>query len=114
MAVTTQTAIDLARDTLNDAEKVRWPDAECLKYLKNAVDTLYDMRPDMFHLNDYATVFDSDLLELDTPSNLPIDNRYQRLIADYIIFRCETKDDQSVVTQRAVQSYQFFQHQTLS
>ena len=115
MTVNCQTVIDLARETLNDDDKTRWPDAECLKYLQGALDALFDLRPDMFHdgATAFATEFDSDALELTTPSAFPIDNRYRRMVADYIIMRCETKDDQVVVTGRAALAHKFFLNQAL-
>jgi len=112
MAVTVQTIIDDARESLNDADKVRWPDAEMLIYLKNGLDTLYQMRPDLWH-GQFIPEFVSDNLELTTPSVFPINDRYRRMVSDYLIMRAETKDDQAVNTGRAALAYQFFEKQAL-
>lgn len=105
MAVTIQAVIDLARNTLNDDDKVRWTDAECLSYAQNGMDSIYELRPDLF-IGQFST-FDSAALELVTP--LPIEERFRRQLADYIVMRCETKDDESVVTDRAALAYKFFE-----
>jgi hypothetical protein len=110
MAVSVQTIIDDARESINDDQKVRWPDAELLIYLKNGLDALYQMRPDLWH-NQFDPEFNSDALELTTPSSFPISDRYRRMVCDYIIMRAETKDDQAVNSGRAAMAYQFFERQ---
>jgi hypothetical protein len=104
MPATLQTVIDLARATINDDDKVRWPDDECLGYAQNGLDAIYELRPDLF-IGQFP--FDSSVLTL--VSTLPIEDRYRRQVADYIVMRCETKDDESVVNERAALAYKFFE-----
>lgn len=109
MAITLQQVIDLARSTLNDDDKVRWPDAECLAYLQGALDAIYQLRPDLF-IGQFTT-FDSATLAVGDP--IPIEDRYRRQLADYVIARCETKDDEAVSNSRAALAYQFFEERLL-
>lgn len=109
MATTLQQVVDLARATLNDDDKVRWPDAECLGYVQGALDAIYQIRPDLF-IGQFTT-FDSAALGLGDP--LPIEERYRRQIADYVISRAETKDDEAVNNNRAALAYQFFEERLL-
>lgn len=48
MPITFQATIDAARFTLNDAAKIRNPDAKCLVYLNDGLYTLCQYRADMF------------------------------------------------------------------
>lgn len=48
MTITYQQVIDAARPTLNDDAKKRYPDAECLGYLNEALLELVVHRPDLF------------------------------------------------------------------
>ena len=109
MAETCQSVIDLARETLNDDDKTRWPDPTCIKFLRNGLDALLTLRPDLFH--GILNSFDSGTLLVG--SDWPIDDRYARLGADYVIFRCEMLDDQHVVGERADLSKKFFQEQAI-
>jgi hypothetical protein len=104
MAVTMQNVVDRARDTLNDDDKVRWDDAEALRAAQEALDTVFMVRPDLF-ISQLAT-FDSSSLTLD--GAFPIEARYRRAVEDYIIFRCELKDDEAVETGRSEATYKFF------
>lgn len=117
MTISNQSVIDLARETLNDDTKVRWTDAECLKYLKDALDAVYKIRPDLFY-GDYS--FDSTTLTLDGDNDetydadtdlFPINVNRRREVADYIIMRCETKDDEAVNNNRAVLAIEYFKEQ---
>lgn len=110
MAVTIQTVIDLARLTLNDDDKIRWPDAEMLSYAQDGLDTVFRLRPDLFH-GQFATLFDSSALVVG--STFPIENRFRRTVADYLIMRAESKDEEAVSTGRASQSAQYFERMLL-
>jgi hypothetical protein len=107
MPVTIQNVLDLAGETLNDDAKVRWPDPERLKYIQDALDAVYALRPDLFH--GQFTTFDSSALVVGM--SFPLSGRLRRRVADYIIMRCETKDDEQVVNQRVTVAYQFFKEQ---
>lgn len=104
MAVTMQTVVDRARETLNDADKARWSDDEGLRAGQEALDAVFSLRPDLFISK--LTTFDSAALTLD--SDFPIETRYRRQVEDYIIFRCELMDDEAVLTQRSEAAYKFF------
>jgi hypothetical protein len=104
MAVTIQNVVDRARETLNDDDKVRWEDAEALSAAQEALDAVFMLRPDLF-ITQLAT-FDSSALTID--DNFPIEARYRRQVEDYIIFRCELKDDEAVETGRSESAYKFF------
>lgn len=108
MAVTMQDCVDRARTTLNDSDSDdtarRWPDAEALNAAQEALDAIYQLRPDLF-IGKF-TSFDSSALALE--DTFPIDSRFRRQVEDYIIFRCELKDDEAVVSQRAESAYKFF------
>ncbi len=107
---TVQTVIDLARFTLNDDDKVRWPDAEMLLYTQDALDTILQLRPDLFH-GQLATLFDSETLTL--ASAFPIEDRFRRIVADYLIMRAETKDEEAINTGRAQSAVQYFERMLL-
>lgn len=116
--VSNQSVVDLVRESLNDDEKIRWTDAECLKYLQDAMDYLYNMRPDMFYTQ--LTTFDSSTLTLDSDGDetfdsvtdgFPLPNRHRRTIADYILMRCQTKDDEAVSEGIPAVTYRFFKEQ---
>lgn len=104
MAVTMQNVVDRSRETLNDDDKIRWSDEEGLRAGQEALDAVFQVRPDLF-IAQLAT-FDSAALTLD--SAFPIEGRYRRQVEDYIIFRCELKEDEAVNTNRADQAYRFF------
>jgi hypothetical protein len=105
MAITIQNVVDDARASLNDDDKTRWSDAECLEYAKAALDAIFQLRPDLF-IGQFEPLFDSEALAL--TSNFPIEERYRRQVADYIVMRAETKDDEAVVTQRAAGAFKYF------
>ena len=104
MAVTLQDCCDRAGETLADDDKVRWPDSERLHHAQDALDAMFQMRPDLF-IGQLAT-FDSTALTLSSP--FPIETRYRRQVEDYIIFRCELKDDEAVLSERSTVAYAFF------
>ena len=58
--------------------------------------TIRNVRPDIF-LGQYSTPLPT--LVLATP--LPIDDQFFRPVVDYVIARCETKDEEHVVSARA-------------
>lgn len=92
-----QDIVDLARESLNDDEKTRWPDDECLKYAQDGLDLIYQNRPDLF-ITQFNT-FNAETLKL--TSQNPVETRYRRTIADYIVMRCMMKDDEAVNANKA-------------
>ena len=104
---TCQDVIDLARESLNDdgddAER-RWPDARCMKFLQDGLDAILEIRPDLF-IGQFGTFKSFDLV---IGADFPLEGRYRRVVADYIIMRCEMGDEESVVSQRVKLAYDFF------
>ena len=104
---TIQDVCDLADETLNDEgddSERRWPNARRLKFCQDALDAVRNLRPDLF-IGQFGT-FDSFSLTL--VSTFPIDPSYRRVVADYIIMRCETGDDEHVNSNRVKLAYDFF------
>lgn len=106
-APTYQAVIDLARETLNDPGKVHWSDDELLKYANDGTDELLSLRPDMFIGFLYYS-FVTDGAQFVVGDALPFDGRYKRVLADYIIFRASTKDDEAASNSRAAAALQLF------
>lgn len=110
MPVTLQNVADTARLSLNDDDKTRWPDTDLLAFLQDGLDAMYQLRPDLF-LGAFATYASS---ALTLGSTIPIPEIYRRQLADYVIMRCETMDDESVVDNRASLAYQFFERRLMT
>ena len=106
MSFTFQNLADRARLPLNDVDKVRYPDSEMLTYGVDAYLLLRRYRPDVF-LSTYAALPGHAALTLvtDFPS---LDDMYLPIVADYLTARCEFKDDEHVVAERAQAFYQLF------
>lgn len=96
MARTVADVIASARPTLNDADGVRYTDPELVGFVTDALYTIKNGRPDLF-----LGFFGTPLSSLSTTSDIPLDDQFFRPIVDYVIFRCETKDDEHVVAGRA-------------
>ncbi len=105
MAFTVQNAADDARLTLNDAQKVRYPDTELLTYANMAYQLLRRFRPDFF-VGNYSNGALPTLLGL--TDTFPVDDMYRPAIADFLIARAESKDDEHIVQQRAQAFFQLF------
>lgn len=94
---TFQNIVDQARKDLQDADKVRYSDAELLQYAVDGVLEARRIRPDFF-FGGYGTTTASYAL-VDT---FPLPATYQMLFTHYIVFRAETRDDEYAVDGRAV------------
>lgn len=105
MSFTFQTLIDRARVPLNDADKIRYTDAELLKYAADAYLLLRRYRPDMF-LADWTLVDWSAFAVGTTFPKAP--DEFLPAIADYVAARAEFKDDEHVVAERAGAFYELF------
>jgi hypothetical protein len=104
MSYTVQQIVDKARIPLNDADKIRYSDAEMAGYTTDAYLQLRRYRPDFF-LGRW-TGLPSTLALTDT---FPVaQDEYIPAIADYVAARAEFKDDEAVVQQRAQAFYQLF------
>ena len=100
MANTLQTAMDLARLPMNDADPIdanrRYPDATLLKHANHGILTCYRARPD-FWIGDYDNVPNGSMAAT-TPLTIP--DEYVQVLADYITARCETTDDEFISSGR--------------
>lgn len=86
---TFQQIIDSARVDLQDADKVRYSDAQLLEYANDGVKEAFRIRPD-FRFGGYTTAIQTYVLADD----LPIPDGYQMLIKHYVVFRSEARDDE--------------------
>jgi len=82
--------------TLSDKDRTAYPQSERIGFINDALQTIRNMRPDIFvgQFNDALTV-------ANTTDVLPIDNQFFRPVVDYVIARCESKDEAHVVSGRA-------------
>lgn len=99
-----QAVLDRARIPLNDAGKTRYPDQELLQYAVAGVERLFSLRPDL-RFGKYGTA----LPTMAPGSNFPAPDRFLQVVADYVVFRAETKDDEHVVSGRAAAFMQAFE-----
>lgn len=106
MAKTMQQVCDRGRIPLNDVDKVRYPDTELLSYANDAVLILRNKRPDLF----YST-FTTAIAEKALGDNLPLDDTIYPAVCDYVTARAESKNDESVVEQRAAAFFGLFKGQ---
>jgi hypothetical protein len=88
--------IESANSTLSDTDQVRYTEAEKLGFVLDALQFIRNVRPDLF-IGSYSTPIGA----LTKLSVLPIDNQFFRPVVDYVIARCETKDEEHVVSARA-------------
>lgn len=96
MTRTVAEVITSARPTLNDADAARYTEPEIIGFVVDALNLLKNLRPDLF-LGSFGVSFGT----LTTGSVLPVDEQFFRPVVDYVIARCETKDDEHVVSARA-------------
>ena len=82
--------------TLNDDDETRYPEAEKIGFVVDALNMIKNIRPDLF-IGQFSTAIGT----LTTGSTLPVDEQFFRPIVDYVIARCETKDDEHVISARA-------------
>jgi hypothetical protein len=85
-----------AYSTLNDTDRARYTEAEAIGFTVDALQLVRNVRPDLF-LGQFSTAIGT----LTKASVLPIDDQFFRPVADYVIARCETKDDEHVNSARA-------------
>lgn len=107
MSFTLQQVVDLGRDPLNDADKIRYTDANLLSFATGALITLRDKRPDLF-IGNWAV----DFTTLALGSTFPLPDPYAMAVAEYVTARAEMRDDEFVVSQRATLFMQLFTERT--
>jgi hypothetical protein len=94
---TFQQIIDSARVDLQDADKVRYTDAQLLEYANDGVQEAFRMRPD-FRLGSFTA---SSQIYI-SANEVPIPTTYQMLLKSYIVARAEFRDDEYAQDGRAV------------
>jgi len=94
--------VALARITLNDrdADGYRMSDDDLLGFANNGLDEFFQMRPDLF-IGQMSAATASEGHQLGLNDDVPIDGRWKRQLADYVIHRAETGDDEHMNSGRA-------------
>lgn len=96
--------ITRARATLNDTVATyRYSDADLLAYANAGVQRAYQVRPDL-RFGAYSTT----VSDLASGGTFPLPLGYLQAVADYVVFRAETRDDEHVNSQRAAQFMALF------
>jgi len=96
MARTVDEVLTSADGTLSDADRIRYPESERIGFVVDALQFIRNVRPDLF-----IGRFTTPIGTLTKTSNIPLDEQYFRPVVDYVIARCETKDEEHVVSARA-------------
>jgi len=104
-----QEVVDLARASLNDNDKTRFSDTDCLKFSNVAISTVYKVRPDL-RFGSYATSF----TPLAIGDTFPLPYQFEAAVADYIGFRCELRDDEATSSNKAAIYGQLFEKQVMT
>jgi len=100
---TMQYAIDRARSPLNDADKVRYSDADLLMYGNEALQILRVQRADLF-LGSLGTPLAAQALG----AYVPLADAYVPAISDYVTARAETRDSEEELMGRATVFFGLF------
>lgn len=106
---TMQDLCDLARIPLNDDGQARYPDTEMLKYANAGIGAVYKLRPDL-KFGSYSSEF----APLALGGTFPLPSHYLQVMADYIGFRCETKNDEAANMGRAGAYMEIFEKEVMS
>ena len=96
MSRTVGEVLTSAYSTLNDDARDRYTEPEAIGFVVDGLNMVKNVRPDLF-LGRFGTSIGT----LTTVSSLPLDEQFFRPVVDYVIARCETKDDEHVVSARA-------------
>lgn len=86
---TIQSVVDSARVVLQDADKVRYTDAQLLEYANDGISVGFKYRPD-FRLGNYTVALGTYALT----DQVPFPANYQHLLKHYIVARAEIRDDE--------------------
>jgi hypothetical protein len=111
-AVTTgtiQEVLDEARVILQDADKVRYTDAELLVLLNYALSEAKGLRPDLFFGSYGSAWVDKQLADA-----FPLEPRYRPVIGDYVVARAELREADHVESGRAAALYTVFKQGLLA
>lgn len=88
-----------ARDILQDAEAVRYSDADLMRYISDAQRRARAIRPDLF-VGSYDTSIDE---ITDVETDLVVPDHYVEAMGLYTAGRAEIRDDEYAVDGRAAQ-----------
>lgn len=100
---TFQSLIDLARDSLQDADKLRNPDAEMLRYANHAMRVLRRFRRDLYF---GTALFTGAMSDFTIGQNWPLEDDYAPFLVDYLIARAESKNDEFADTGKVMAFFQ--------
>lgn len=93
---TFQNVIDSARVDLQDAEKIRYTDAQLLEYANDGAQEGFRYRPD-FLLGQFGAAATTYV----AGNTVPFPDQYQMLLKHYVVGRAELRDDEYSQTGRA-------------
>lgn len=79
----------------DDKDQDRYKNPEIIGFVVDALNMIKTVRPDLF-----IGFFSTPIGTLTTASTLPLDDQFFRPLVDYVIARCETKDDEHVLSAR--------------
>lgn len=99
-------AIDRARIPLNDADKVRYSDANLMMFANEALQILRVQRADLF-----LGSLDAPLTVLAQSDHVPLADAYVPAISDYVTARAETRDSEEELMGRATVFFGLFRAQ---
>lgn len=103
---TFQNVVDRARVPLNDADKVRYPDADLIQGANKAMGLLRMRRPDLF-FGTYATP----LAAYTLADTFPLEEQFRPAVEDYITAWAEMRDDEAAIEARAKVFFKMFGEQ---
>ena len=86
---TLQNIIDSARVVLQDADKVRYSDAQLLEYANDGIVLGFKYRPD-FRLGNYTVALGTYV----STDQVPFPLQYQQLLKHFVVARAELRDDE--------------------
>jgi hypothetical protein len=107
---TLQDACDRARLNLHDDDKTRYKDTDLLTYANAGLAYVFSKRTDL-SFDSYGTPFGAELALTDT---FPLPLRFLQAVADYIVARAESIDDQYATDGRAQQFMTLFAQEVTS
>lgn len=102
MARTVQQMLDRVYETLQDMRRVRYPVAQLIGYLNDAVIEARSIRPDLF-----VGVYDDAIVDVPVPVALgapipfPLPDQFFPAVCYYVTGRAEMRDDEFAVDGRA-------------
>lgn len=98
----------MGRIPLNDDDKARISDATALTFAMQGLQMLTQKRADLF-IGQFLAMPDISALALGDV--FPVDDNIAPAIADYITARAETRNDESIIEQRATMFFQLVRGQ---